>query len=385
MRSQDKYAAAVGPMPDNCPQTPPPLSSPETPPTPSSSETPPTSDTPPIVFVHGYKPNKNPLVPARRGSPDGHDCQNYWGDAMKFLSDRGYSDLRTVKYYSGDTNCQNGNDEGIYSSDLHDDLYITACLDYPSGKADNEGTNDESLYHLSCLFAQYLYHNFGNRSVILVGHSLGGVLMRETMYQMQENAGKSPYPPTIGHVTEAITFNTPHAGPKDFLAILACGGCRNGAEVKADSELMQELRNYGRNPQTSAGWTSWTAIGSECDPVMPAKSSIDMDASHAVVYAYDETHNTCYDHSAALHDTRVVQDAAQFYCDTTDPGNSPCGTDYKQARSSTWRSRVNGFRGIEQLYNQITGYSSTSAADARKRSRLWMVAAIGAAWKLLAS
>jgi len=349
------------------------------------------TDTPSIVFVHGYKPG--PLGPARRGSPDGHDCQKYWGDATNFLGDRGLGDFRLVQYYTRDTSCTNGV-ETRYSSDLHDDVYRTACLDYPSGKADNEGTNDESLYHLSCLFAQYLYHNFDNRNVILVGHSLGGIIMRETMYQMQKHAGQSPYPPTIGHVTDAITFNTPHGGPKDLLTILACSGCRNGAEVKADSELMQELRNYGRNPQTSAGWTSWTAIGSECDPVMYPKSSIDMDASHTIVYADDETHNTCYDHSAALHDTHVMQDAAQFYCDTTDPGNSPCGTDYKQVR----RSRVNGLRGLSQLYYSITGRLPEVPSGTRMAGklpsgvervgsshRLWMVAAIGAAWKLLAS
>jgi triacylglycerol esterase/lipase EstA (alpha/beta hydrolase family) len=121
--------------------------------------------------------------------------------------------MRTVKFYSGDRNCQNG-DETRYSSDLHDPLYKSLCTDYHPGSEGIqwEGTNDESIYHLSCLFAQYLNYNFGrdNRNVVLVGHSMGGLIMRETIYQMQENAGKSPFPPTIGHVEKAITFNTPH-------------------------------------------------------------------------------------------------------------------------------------------------------------------------------
>ena len=38
--------------------------------------------------------------------------------------------------------------------------------------------------------------------------------MRETLYQMQENAGQGPFPLTIGHVTKAITFNSPHSGKR---------------------------------------------------------------------------------------------------------------------------------------------------------------------------
>ena len=88
-------------------------------------------------------------------------------------------------------------DETRYSSDLHHPLYKSLCTDYHAGKEGTkwEGTNDESLYHLSCLFSQYLHHNFGqfNRPVILVGHSTGGIIMRETLFQMQEYAGQSPF------------------------------------------------------------------------------------------------------------------------------------------------------------------------------------------------
>jgi len=86
--------------------------------------------------------------------------------------------LRTIKFYNRDIDCFNG-DETRYSSDLHDVLYKSHCTNYHAD-AGPEGTNDESLYHLSCLFSQYLYSNFGQsgRNVILVGHSMGGIIVR---------------------------------------------------------------------------------------------------------------------------------------------------------------------------------------------------------------
>jgi hypothetical protein len=70
---------------------------------------------------------------------------------------------------------------------------------------------------------------------------MGGLLMRETLYQMQENAGQSPFPPTIGHVEKAITFNTPHNGTATVIADLSCGGCKQGDEMAAGNMLIMEL------------------------------------------------------------------------------------------------------------------------------------------------
>ena len=46
--------------------------------------------------------------------------------------------------------------------------------------------------------------------------------MRETLFQMQEYAGQSPFPTTIGHVTNAITFNTPHEGISPNFLLGSC-------------------------------------------------------------------------------------------------------------------------------------------------------------------
>lgn len=301
-----------------------------------------------IVFVHG----SSGLKPKRSG--EGWNCSQYWGDAISFLDSRWLGDFRTIKYYNGDTNCTNGNDEGRYSSDLHDPLYKSNCIDFHAGPVGTEGTNDESLYHLSCLFSQYLYQNFGqsNRDVILVGHSMGGIIIRETMFQVQTRTDQSPFPTTIGHVTDAITFNTPHGGVFSGSAPFFCDGCTQVAELGGD--LIDELRNSGQNPQTSGGFTDWTVIGSECDGVVGSAKAIDMHASHAVVYVGDS--NSCYDHGSAIHDTNENQDALQYYCDTSDPANSPCDILYNTG--GNWVYRENSPRGLLELYNAINGKAS---------------------------
>ena len=309
-------------------------------------------DTTSVIFVHGLN------GPSPGGSNAGHDCNQYWGDAMNFLSSQGLGDLRTIQFYNGDINCDNGN-EMTYSSNLHDPLYTSLCTNYPAGSSEGtDGTNDESLYRVSCLFSQYLYYNFGQfgRNVVLVGHSMGGIIIRETLYQMQENAGQSPFPTAIGQVTDAITFNTPHEGI-DPIGVLACSGCTQGVEMNGVSGLMSELKIFGQNPQTSGGFTNWTVIGSECDGYVGPINAIDMHASHVVVYATGSPDISCYDHNNAIHDSSTSQDAYQYYCDTSDPDNFPCGINYHPSPASgdKWVSTESGPRGLSALYDAITG------------------------------
>jgi hypothetical protein len=126
------------------------------------------------------------------------------------------------------------------------------------------------------------------------------------------------------------------------------------------SDLMIDLRTFGTYPQTSGGSTRWTVIGSECDSILTRAtpsfngkgftSAIDMRASHAIIYAHN-TPNSCYDHGDAIKDESPNQDAAQYYCDTSDPVNSPCGTGYDQG--GRWKYKDNGPRGLMELYNVI--------------------------------
>ena len=238
-----------------------------------------------------------------------------------------------------------------------------ACLAGPVG---TDGTNDESLDHLSCLFAQYLYQNFGqsNSDVALVGHSMGGIIIRNTLARVQTDGGQGTFPTNVGQVTDAITINTPHTGVDYTIGFFACGGCQQVSDLSDKSDLMTYLSALGRNPQASGVTTDWTVMGSENDPVdtgaesttvlgTGAANAVDMNARHAIMYLTPSN----YDHTQMLHDMdNINQDAHQYYCDTTDPENNPCGIDYKNG--ANWKYRENGPRSLLEFYTELTSDAS---------------------------
>ncbi len=312
-----------------------------------------TQNTQSIVFVHGFYGTG--LVPVAKGSSAGDDLSTYWGPAKQVISDQGWQgDFRIIKYYSGDINHSNG--ASSYSADLHDPMYANNCTNFSAG---HEGTNDESIDHLSCLFAQYLYQNFGQTDsrVALIGHSMGGIIIRNTLYMMQEYAGQDPFPPSVGEVTDAITLNTPHTGIVSE-ASLYCGGCQQLKDLDVTSPIMSTLSQYGRNPQASTIPTDWTVVGSESDILINnaastgAANAIDMNARHAIIYSSPPG----YDHLGALNDIDITnQDAHQYYCDTPDPNNNPCGTAYQ---GGNWIYRENAPHSLLEVYTELTSDAS---------------------------
>jgi hypothetical protein len=300
-----------------------------------------------VVLVHGFS--------GGIGTDDVNCKGGYWGDAIRYLKAGGYSDIRTVAFYDSATNCD---------VDLRVAPYSDPCLN--TNNSGSEGTNNEDLDHVSCKLAQYLYQNFGksNKKVILVGHSLGGILIRRTM-RLVSALGKSEnpvgFPPTIGHVTDAVTLNAPHSGVASYDA-LDCRNCLQAQQLTAGSTFMNDLIQNAQNPQTSAGFTQWTVVGSECDRLMTlpgtpdgAASAIAMDASHAIMYSSENPKNppTCYDHGEALGDSSTKNDATLYYCDTTP--NVPCGKDYqnKDATVTQWKKTTTGSRGLQTLYGSV--------------------------------
>jgi triacylglycerol esterase/lipase EstA (alpha/beta hydrolase family) len=287
-----------------------------------------------IVLVHGIE-----LYGTVANCNDG-----YWRDAITFLKENGYSDCRTVKYYNSDTNCD---------VDLHNSSYADPCSNYCQG---SEGTTNEDLNHISCLLAQYLYQNFGqsNKNVVLVGHSMGGIIVRNTMYLTQVNAESPvipiPFPPSIGTVTDAVTFNSPHGGvPSDggLVGLFGCLDCKQVEELTSGSDFLNGLGLY---PQVPGSATRWTIVGSQCDTYVSAVSAISMNANQAVVYSImGESDNTCYDHGGALHDSNVNNIAIQYTCSTDDPVNSPCGTAYAST-NGPW-TVGQGPCGLQELCN----------------------------------
>ncbi|GCE21573.1 PGAP1-like alpha/beta domain-containing protein [Dictyobacter kobayashii] len=311
-----------------------------------------------VVFVHGLNGGDGLFGTASNGSETMPDCEGYWQDAAGFLASRWMGDLRQISYYNrevkadGSDCASNGNEQNSishYSADLHDALYRAHCASLGNTY---DGTNNESIDHLSCLFAWYLFYNFGQRnwSEILIGHSMGGLIIRHTMELVEEHA---PWmPTTIGTVTDAITFNTPHNGV--FGAALACANCTQGREMNWGSSFMRDLSAHAQHP--NSGNTDWTVVGSHCDGLV-GNSSLMMDANHKVWY--DNSSNpACYNHGGAIHDPSTVLNAQASYCDTTKPYSNDCVYDDGQGQGPGWYYEDTSYpHGLQEMYYALESYA----------------------------
>lgn len=212
----------------------------------------------PIYFVHGIQVPKNPL----KLSPSA-DC-NEWAPAIKRYKQLGATSthLITVAYYKNDKNCN---------------LRI--------GNFSNKQAN---LNDIARALANNIYNNFTKNgvSVDLVGHSMGGLIIRAAITGVQKHwAG---FPPRL-YVEDAVTFSTPHTGA-GFAKLCAkvLGECKQMAPGSAF------LKSLNSNPQSTQG-TDWTLIGSKDDKVVnwtsalstgtPNKEAGWISAGHKVVFA----------------------------------------------------------------------------------------------------
>lgn len=175
------------------------------------------------------------------------------------------------------------------------------------------------------MFAWYLYLNFGNqpgRNVEIVAHSMGGLIVRAALYLMHTSVQSVTMPPTLGNISDVITFETPHGG--EWGAGVPCGDCAQGTQIDPASNFMNDMANLGQDPQAGANGTDWTLFGSDSDPFFPSDKATFMDGGHKAYYVCDFdisiTGNPipkpwCYNHCGVLTDESDAYDAHIKFCD----------------------------------------------------------------------
>lgn len=198
------------------------------------------SQTEPVYFVHGID-----FI----GDPDS-DCSGTWGAAINKFRALGWSgSLYTVGFYSGDRNCS-----------------ITIA----------RTSQNTSLEELGRLLAWDIYnrHSRYGRSVDLVAHSMGGLIIRAAVTGTSKHL--SGWPPYI-YVEDGITLSAPHNGTS-----LAYGcGWYQCVQLRPGSDF---LRWLVPNAQASGG-TDWTYVGAEDDDTVPvASATIESRAGHYIWY-----------------------------------------------------------------------------------------------------
>jgi hypothetical protein len=220
----------------------------------------------PVIFIHG----NSPALPCA-----GYQSYSqYWSGANTVLGLGGWTGtVSYADYYQCDTE---GTDITVFGN--------TNPLTYYGNTGPITANTD--IRHLAYLLAWYVYTTYSNKGipVDLVGHSMGGLMMRWALYQVQI---RNPLFPPLLYVTNAVTISTPHAG---------VGSTANCANFECDqytvgSSFITELQAHPWLTQ-GVGGTDWTTIGSEgCDLVNYA-SALAMPSSHRFDYT-----SPCYYHN----------------------------------------------------------------------------------------
>ncbi|GAA4803048.1 esterase/lipase family protein [Streptomyces ziwulingensis] len=202
------------------------------------------SNTEAVYFVKGYS----------KGSPPGANCKTYWKPATAAFTQWGWQGkLHTVGFYTRDRGCS-----------------VTIA---------RRGT-DASLRSLGRALAKDIYRRYTSKgkSVDLVGHSMGGLIVRAALTGVQQ---KLPGWPTKLYVEDVVTLGTPHDG----LSTLAGIGCSLAYGTRQCQDMRHEssfLDWAAQSPQGTQG-TDWTLIGAADDDVVD-DSALRMSASHDVWY-----------------------------------------------------------------------------------------------------
>jgi pimeloyl-ACP methyl ester carboxylesterase len=223
---------------------------------PSTAVSRPSSVSPVVVLVHGFSPG-----------PEGYSCAGYWKDLETAFRQWDPSvKLVTVGYIRGDHNCDTKIASGGPWTPIED---------------------------LGRDLANDVYQRFSARGipVVLVGHSMGGLIVQSALAQ----AGSGGGAPFL-LVPRAVTISSPHGGTD---ALRRCG------YVECNEMAIQStfLRRLEPEPQGRGG-TVWTLFGSAADPLVTPASSIGMPAAHRFLYE-----RPAYGHNGIIADESNAQDA----------------------------------------------------------------------------
>jgi hypothetical protein len=249
-----------------------------------------------IVFVHGLDAT---------GTCPQTDGDATWNDMKRALNDWGWAGggkNLDVAYYKCDKDYAHWiNHHGSHSKHSASGHVLkkdgTCCAH----------TQDTNIRHLAYHWAWYVRGHFGSRCVEAVGHSMGGLIIRYGLAQVQRD--HSAFPGSIC-VEDVVTFGTPHSGT---LATFVCGWLQC-EQQRGGSAFLDWLRDHAWEPDGSGG-TDWTVIGSYDDFPVDEDSAVNMGASHKVKYLGSND----IGHSDYMHRTRTVEDADVYWKNKPDP------------------------------------------------------------------
>jgi hypothetical protein len=226
-----------------------------------------------VVYVHGFDLT----------APGESNCRGVWGDRdqgfIGRIVDWGHrGPQQRVKYYREDTEC---------TLDLHH--HGKHRRHHRSGHRRGGHTVRTSIRHLGYHFAWQIWAHYTKRGqpVNVIAHSMGGLIVRYALAQVQRDHRR--FPPRLS-IANVVTLGTPHKGAP-LAALCDVTEHRQCNQMDPTSGFIRWLRRHAKNPQGRGG-TDWTVVGSrfvdfptrDSDGVVPASSAVGMRARHKVFY-----------------------------------------------------------------------------------------------------
>lgn len=151
------------------------------------------------------------------------------------------------------------------------------------------GTQNTRLRTAGKALARDIYRNYSSRgrSVDVLAHSMGGLVIRAALTGVRKYGGHDGWPPYL-RVEDVVTLGTPHAGTPWALT------CRDTSRQCADMLPGSAFLRWLTDEPQSAQRTDWTLIGSGDDDVVPAASALGMTSQHKILFApgQDMGHST---------------------------------------------------------------------------------------------
>lgn len=218
-------------------------------------------------------------------------------------------DVRLIGYYGGECGMTADSDVtnfGPPGKDSHSEW--AAGRGHQSAATTCDGTSrhsrDADIGHLAFHFAWYVYRTFSDQdndattpgtTVDIVAHSMGGLLVRYALHQVQK---KDPAWPPFLLVETVVDYATPHDGANWACAASPWWSPWQVRQMCSRSGLLRYLREHAQGPKAEGG-TKWALIGAQWDEVVSSPSAVDMDGARYYVYRSSKS-DPCgnYDHNS---------------------------------------------------------------------------------------
>ncbi|MQA93770.1 MAG: hypothetical protein GEV11_03705 [Streptosporangiales bacterium] len=162
------------------------------------------------------------------------------------------------------------------------------------------GTTNTRLITLGKALARdiYRYHTSRGRSVDVLAHSMGGLVVRAALTGVRKYHGRDGWPPYL-YIEDVATLGTPHNGTPWAL------NCRDTSRQCTDMLPGSAFLRWLTDEPQSAQRTDWTLIGSGDDRVVPPVSALGMTSRHKILFTPGQDMG---------HSTLRTEDSGRYRC-----------------------------------------------------------------------